>query len=1087
MEFRLLGPVEVVAEGRAVALGGSRPTAVLVAMLLRLNQPVTTDYLVEAAWTTPPPSVAANLRNVVSRLRRRLERPGGPQLVSRPGGYQLTADPDSLDVLRFEAGLASGQAAIMRGDLVGGAQHLRAALALWRGAPLHALPATPALAMEVGRLEEFRLTAIEAYAGARLALGDHEGVAGELPALVAQHPFRERLWAHLMVALYRCGRQVDALAAYADVRQHLASELGMEPGPELHRLQEQILRADPALDIPADSAPSGQVEPAPQGSGEVAPAVVDASPAQLPPAIADFTARNQEVTLLCDGLTRDMPPEDGLTEDGLGWDGLSRDDHDGLVPRGDGVPFPAPAVWAINGAAGVGKTSLAIHVAHMVRGAYPDGQLYLNLRGVQPRPVAPAVALDRLLRALGVPGSAIPAALDDRIALYRARLADRRVLVVLDNAADESQVRPLLPGTPASAVLVTSRPVLAGLEGAHVVPLDVLPPADALLMLRRAVGAARVAAEPAAAEAIVDRCGRLPLAVRVAAARLVARPHWRLAQLAARLFDARKRLDELSVGDLDVRASFALSYQALDSQHRRAFCLLAMLDMTDFPAWVVGPLLDLAPEQAEDVVEALVDARLVDVAGRDATNQTRFRLHDLLRSYGRDRAARELGDPRENVALQRLLDAWLAIAERADRALPRQSRMLDRGPGLISDRNGALAHALLADPLAWFDIEWGNLRSIVEQAATLGFNRQVWGLAAALAGACDQRARFADWDHLHGVALDCLSDVDGRPETGEPAAGWDVRRAEAILRQQLGLLRCRQNRLAEAMSEYFQSKDLFEALGDTVGASYGWEGMAWMFAWRGHPAEARECLEQAMAGFAATGCESGLIDVLCSLGGLDRRAGDFDSAQRHLSRAWELTKARSDDSSEMMVALELGRLRHAQGDTRSALTFLELSLARAVKSGDPDLASNVRLFLAEAHLRAGSGRSARYEIQQALPFFQRQLDRAGLGWAWRLLSQVSLVDGDFGAAVDYAQRAIATVTEQDLPPEHARALRELGRACRAAGRHEEAERHWRTAITWFDGAGFTVEADELRREIVGDCPPRPVESADRTLLGSLGG
>jgi NB-ARC domain len=378
-------------------------------------------------------------------------------------------------------------------------------------------------------------------------------------------------------------------------------------------------------------------------------------------------------------------------------------------------------VSAVAGQAGIGKSALAIHVAHQLRDRFPDGQLYVNLRGAQQRPLPATLVLGRFLRALGVDGAAIPWDGEEREALYRAWLADRRVLVVQDNAAGEAQVRPLLPGTPGCGVLVTSRARLAGLEGARLIDLDVLEELQALELLGRIVGVERVAAEPAAAAQIVGFCGRLPLAIRVAGARLAARPGWPLAQLAELLADARRRLDYLAAGDLEVRASLALSYQALTGEQQRALRLLGLLDTGDFSAWLAGPLLGVGYDQAEELVEGLADAQLLDLAAVDPTGASRYRFHDLVRLYARERAVAEDGPEQRRVAVGGVTAGWLALAEQADARLPVTANVVSFGGAARWLLPRVLVERLLADPLAWFELERANLLAAVELAVAAGW------------------------------------------------------------------------------------------------------------------------------------------------------------------------------------------------------------------------------------------------------------------------------------------------------------------------------------------------------------------------------
>jgi DNA-binding SARP family transcriptional activator len=716
-------------------------------------------------------------------------------------------------------------------------------------------------------------------------------------------------------------------------------------------------------------------------------------PTWLPPAVPDFTGRADEVARLGAGLRG---------------------------PR---------RTWTVTGPGGVGKTTLAVHVAHLVRDHYPDGQLYLNLHGAELNPLNPVDALDRLLRGLGVPGGAVPAALDDRIGLYRERLADRRVLVVLDNAADEAQVRPLLPGTRSAAALVTSRAALAGLEAAGVVPLGVFPPEDALRLLRTALGD-RVTAEPQAARAIADYCGLLPLALRIAAGRLVARPHWQLSQLASRLEDQRGRLDELRVGDLDVRASLALSFDGLDAPQRALFGLLARLDVPDFPAWVAAPLLDVDLADAEDHVEALVDARLVDLASRDAMGQQRFRLHDLVRAFGREVAEDGI------VALRRLFDTWRDLAERADVDLPHQALRLP-----VSHRPPSELSHLVTDPIAWFDAEWVALCAAVEQCAALGLDEQVCGLAIVSGAFCDLRARFDDWDRLIDVAL--------------PRATWHN---EPILVQQRGILRARQHRFDDAEADFDRAGIGFEAIGDDWGAGYAWYGAGWMHEWRGRPEEAQACHQEAMVRFVSAGNVHGEIEVLCSLGAIERRAAEFPSAQERLHRARDLARSLDDERGRLSTSLELGRLLQAMGELDASAENLLAALASAQQMGDPDMAANIRVFLADTQLRSGDVAAADEQLRQALTYFDEHDDRVGKVWSWRLLSRRS---NSPETSLRWAERAMAATVELDLAPETARSLCQLGHALAGVGHYEEAVEHWARAAEVFSAAGFHAEAAEV--------------------------
>jgi DNA-binding SARP family transcriptional activator len=693
--FGILGPLEIHHAGQVLPIGSSRRRVVLAALLLRTNRVVPVDELSEIVWGDTPPSSARNALSVhVVQLRRSLGRGQGQAaaLVWRSAGYMLQVDPDRVDWWRFQRLLGHAREARAAGALERAARDLHAAVGLWRGAALADVPSEWLQQAEAPRLEEARLGALQERVEVDLALGRHADLVGELETLVAAYPFRERLRGLLMLALCRSGQQSAALAVYRDTRRLLIEEQGLEPSADLKRLEHAILNADPLVEVPAPrptSLPTSASEP------PVDPLC------QLPPDVADFTGRQESVRWL----------------------------HDLLVGTTKRVAT-ALTVSAVAGMAGVGKTSLAVRVAHQVQAAFPDGQLYVSLRGRQGRPLDPAEVLAGLLRDLGVAGAAIPASMEERSKLFRTRLAERRVLIVLDDAASEAQVRPLLPGAPACQVLVTSRRVLAGLEGANLLTLDVLEPSEAIELLGRLTGPGRVAEEPEAARRITRLCGHLPLAVRIAGARLAANRRWRLDELVQRLADERRRLGELRIGDLDVCASFALSYEGVDPSARRLFRLLGMLKLPDVPGWMAAALLDIELGAAAPVLEQLVEAQLVETVGYDSCGQLRYRLHDLLRVY----AGQQLPDqgPADDGghALQRALGAYVALAERAVASLrpgARQDAISAEFPRWSIHDLPAFA-IVERDPSEWFRVEHRNLVDSVERAHAAG----CWDHARAL-------------------------------------------------------------------------------------------------------------------------------------------------------------------------------------------------------------------------------------------------------------------------------------------------------------------------------------------------------------------
>jgi DNA-binding SARP family transcriptional activator len=531
------------------------------------------------------------LRTYVSALRSllRLTAPGSSTRVTAgPGGYRVSLAPADLDALVFEELAARGQKALGDSDPPAAARLLHQALGLWRGRVLEDVPPGAEAAAEVARLEELRVGALESWVEARLGLGQHAELATELRPAVAAYPLRERLHGLCMLALYRGGQQAEALAVFRRLRAQLVRELGIEPGPPLQRLQRQILAADPALEPPLESV----------GGPVVVGTRACAVPRRLPPDVAGFTGRDRELARLRELVCAERDR--------------------------------TPAVVAVDGPAGSGKSTLAVRAAHELADRFPDGQLYADLQGAVPT----LSVLCSFLRALG--GREL-STVDEAAARFRELTAGRRLLVVLDNARDAGQVRPLVPAAPGSAVLVTSRRVLALLDGAAAVHLDVLSAGEAVTLLGRLAGADRVAADPAAAAEVARLCGYLPLALRIAGARLAARPTWPVRALADRLAGAHRRLDELRVGELGVRASFQTSLHAVDPLAARTFALVALLDGPDLGVPAAARLLDEPEVVAEAALERLVDAQLL---ANPAPG--RYALPDLLRLFAEECAEEQL-------------------------------------------------------------------------------------------------------------------------------------------------------------------------------------------------------------------------------------------------------------------------------------------------------------------------------------------------------------------------------------------------------------------------------------------------------------
>lgn len=615
VEFGVLGPLQV--DGEDVGLP-AKLRALLAALLLQANRVVPVDTLIDAIWgESSPASAKVTLQGYVRRLRQRL---GSRRIITRFPGYLIAVPSGELDLDAFASHYDRGLTAAATGDWLAASRMLTAGLALWRGDPLADVQSELLQQSEVPRLTELRLLAIESRVEADLRLGRHAELVAELRHLVSREPMRETLHGQLMLALYRCGRRGDALAVYRHIDRMLRDDLGVSAGSQLRQLHARMLAADPAL------------------AWSAAPAATLArhEPAQLPPDIPDFTARRDEVRQLSQALTAQASRE-----------------RPGSV-----------AVCVVTGMGGIGKTALAVHVAHQLRERFPDGQLYAELGGAA-RPVAPTEVLSRFLQDLGSPEPRAGDSLADLAARLRTRLAHRKMLIVLDNAADAAQIRPLLPGSAGSGVIVTSRAPLTGLAGAAHITLGAFSREDSLSLFTAIAGPGRVRADPAAASEVLSYCAGLPLAVRVAAQRLVARPSWDVTHLAARLADERGRLAELVTGDLAVGASIAASYTALRSGSREssggmsAAKLFRLLGLPRRAVLCLNAIAALAGRPRGEVramLEELTDARLVDSVAPDV-----YRIHELIRCFAADLAERVDSAQDRSMALLRIF-FWRAAA-----------------------------------------------------------------------------------------------------------------------------------------------------------------------------------------------------------------------------------------------------------------------------------------------------------------------------------------------------------------------------------------------------------------------------------------
>ncbi|PBC78034.1 DNA-binding SARP family transcriptional activator [Streptomyces sp. TLI_235] len=953
LRFQVLGPVQAWRGEEQLALGSPQQQAVLAALLLNQGRPVTTDDLVDGIWgdRTPPQAVAA-LRTYVSRLRSVIEpnrevRKPAEILVSVSDGYALRIPDESLDLGSFERRVAEAAGARAEGDFRTSHEALLAALALWRGRPLPGVPG-PYAETQRARLSERQIAVAEERCAVALEVGLHAEVVSELSTLAAAHPLRERLRELLMLALYRCGRQAESLGVYADTRKLLIEELGVEPGSGLAAMHGRILAGDPAL-VPSVAA---SARPEAEELQTFVP------PAQLPADVSDFSGRSKLVNELRDVLR--------------------------------GGSGQAVVVTSLAGIGGVGKTTLAVHVAHGLRPDFPDGQLYVDLRGAGATPADPAVVLGDFLHALGTADA--PDSLDQRAALYRSVLADKRMLILLDNARDARQLMPLIPGVSGNAVMVTSRSRLAEIPGAHLVDIEELTPDEALALFSAIVGIERVAAEPDAALAVVTACGFLPLAVRIAAARLASRPRWSVSDLARRLADQRNRLQELQLGNLAVETTIGLGYAQLLPAEARAFRLLSVVDSPDLPLPAVAALLGTGEQEAEDLAEALVEANMLE-----CFTPGRYRYHDLLRLFAQ-RQNQKLGDADEQRAARlRLLDLLLATMQNAAHVIEPDDVLAEllhepASAGLrLSDSETARAwirsevalllgsvEAVVREPMELLHPALDLvliLRALVEDP-TLGPR-----IRAALLAAADNAQRHDDTatlarvryavGHLHQMAGELAEAEGSLRQSLALLPADDATQLRSSAANELAIVLIQAGRPAEALPFYEQALGISRVLGASIGEARLLANMARAYVGLDRHQEAVESARQAVAAARASGNTPCLADTLYQLGVVLRATGSTAEAAEQLREAHQLYQSQQyrfweGYSLARLAACLVGEARHAEA---AAAAGESLFIAQEVDAAYCQGLANAAL--GEALLELGQPARGLACLQEAHSIFDR--------------------------------------------------------------------------------------------------------------------
>ncbi|MET9241096.1 BTAD domain-containing putative transcriptional regulator [Nonomuraea sp. NPDC003709] len=975
LRFAVLGPVRAWRDGQELDLGTPLQRSILGMLLLREGHAVTPNEMIDAVWgEDAPPRALGALRTYVSRLRTVLEpdRPARsrPELLTSIGrGYALRLPDGSLDLVRFERGVQDSESARKSGRLREAAEGLREALSLFEGEPL-AGTVGPYSEHQRDRLVERRISVVETLMDVDLELGDHAKVVSELIALTADHPLREKLRAQLMLAYYRCGRQGDALNVFTETREALVEELGIEPGPELAALHQRILAADPTLaaaEVPAE-------DPVEEPEQRQAPQLP--RPAQLPAAVNDFTGRKEVAVRLRTLLSAQSSAQSSA----------------------EGVP-----VIAVSGIGGVGKTALAVHVAHLAEDLFPDGQLYADLRGYTDEATVPESALGGFLRALGIPPDIVPDGLPERAALYRSILADRRILVLLDNARDAEQVSQLLPGSPGCAAIVTSRGKLADLPSARLIDLDVMEPGEALSLFASVAGAERVSAEHGAAMDVVAACGFLPLAVRIVAARLAARPSWTVASLVPRLADEQRRLDELRVGNLAVEATFALGYGQLAPAQARAFRLLSLSKGPDISTGAAAAVLSVSQFEAESVLESLVDASLLE-----APAPGRYRFHDLLKLFARRQLDKTEPPEAKARALHRLLGFYLASAQSAH-SLAYEGSMIPANIVTISE---GLSFTSVDEAVAWLIAEGDSLFAAINQAA-----------ASAVAG----EQLLPAGDLL--VAMEPL--LEAGTHTREFAQGT---RAVLSAAQRLG------DQGSELRSRYVLGRVLFA---DNQ-----------LKAAEGHFRVVHE-LSTARGEKIVTG---EVLNALAVVVGRQRRHIEalelFDAAMRFY-------RANDVPAGEALVLSYSARDHLGLGRPADAIAAAEKGLALFTEIGSGAGTARARYHLGIVLSRVGRLTEAVHHHAECLAFFRASKQRV---WEQRVCSRLAetfIAAGRHPEAVRHAEQALVVSREIGHPYGEALSLTVLGKALRGLGSTTRSLECLRQAFEIFSRLG-APEAGDLK-------------------------
>jgi DNA-binding SARP family transcriptional activator/tetratricopeptide (TPR) repeat protein len=957
--FGVLGTVEAHRDGVALSLGAAKQRQVLVRLLLARNRAAGLDDLVIELWGQhPPASASANLRMYASNLRRLLTGPAGQQAICRHGsGYRLTVDAGGLDADRFEDACERGRAAAGSADLDTAVSELTSALRMWRGEPAEDVAHGDFVQARCVSLAEARACAVEDLATAFVRLGSLPSAMRLLEDLTAADPLRERAQQILMLSHYAAGDTVGALRVYESTRRGLAVELGIDPGRELQQLHQAVLRQhDPQELVEQLGAAPGHAVTHLGDDAAAAGAAVQVRPFQLPADAPDFVGRHGLMARLATAMTADS-----------------------------GVAYPAVA--SITGMPGVGKSTLAVHAAHCVRERYPDGQLYIDLYGDGIGTLDPHDAIGRVLTGLGFAASALPATLEGRSAVLRSVCADRRLLLVLDNASTFEQVAQLLPANSQCGVLVTSRSGLGGMTTWPQIEVEPLDDEASLDLLGRIVGRQRVADEPQAAERMIELCAGLPLAIRIVGARHATRPHQGLAWLAARLEGEQTRLDELAVPGAALRSSFDISYRDLAGHLQRALRLLSLLEVPDFSVWLAAAALGCSLREAEDHLDGLISARLLDLAATGSPDVPRFRFHQLIKLYAKDLADSAESEHSRTSSLARAYEACLGLAEHMDQGLRRHDKRVSSGRGRYLSTE-LLREFGAADPNLWLAAERGTLVAVVHASAARGWHDLAWDLSLTLQRFLESHGLYRDWMSTATAGL-------------AAARRGSDRRAVPALLCSIGEAHIVQDEIASAAEMFSHALRIARELRDGRAQAEALRGLAVVHRLKGQMSEsaavAREALgllrqhpdayleadlwmslasvqrmdgtteaessyRRALDGFVAIGDRMNQAILLVSLGSLCGEAARWAESQDAFSRAAAICREISFRSGEAFAHAGLGIMLKRRGDNSGAEWNLKTALAIVRDYADRFTESTILIHLGELARETDLARSRQHYL-----------------------------------------------------------------------------------------------------------------------------